>query len=124
MQPIFLFPSFVQEISDRKQIIVEKFQKAKLVCFCFFLPLILSGLHPWHLIGFVSICKWKSITGDCRGVSHHTNKFLIFDCWQLLRICAQIYLSLFMKTSFGYRGKFSTKWMYYVALQFKSLLKF
>ena len=53
MQPMItkLFvPHSVQEISDRKQIIVEKFQKAKLVGFRYFLPFVLSSLHI-HGIG-------------------------------------------------------------------------
>ena len=58
MQPMItkLFvPHSVQEISDRKQIIVEKFQKAKLVGFRYFLPLVLSSLHIYMALDWICL---------------------------------------------------------------------
>ena len=86
---VIYFLSFVQEISDRKQIIVEKFQKEKLVRFYF---LLLSGFLLFvriaPLVAFDWICFYLQM-----GIHHSGRLAPPFVYWQLFieRRCVQIF---------------------------------
>ena len=98
MQPMItkLFvPHSVQEISDRKQIIVEKFQKAKLVGFRYFLPLVLSSLHIYMALDWICLYLQMEIhQWGLWGVWQHWLALIGFEYFWLSAIVCWLQLNM------------------------------